>query len=117
MDRFVKAAPRDPGWVQAPGSAPKAGEKRKPGRPVESEETKRLRREEKEKEKEKGEETEVEGWRSKNTIRKKETEEHLRKAVSLLTDELLQSDSPEKVEKAKQIQELLDKDFKASIAP
>ena len=52
MDRFLKPASRDPGWVQAPGSAPKAGEKRKPGRPVESEETKRLRREEKEKGKE-----------------------------------------------------------------
>ena len=107
MDRFLKPASRDPGWVQAPGSAAKAGEKRKPGRPTESEEKKRLRREEKEKEKE----TVVEGEHRATKI-KNEKEEDLRKAVSILTDELLQSDSPEKVMKAKEIQELLYKDFK-----
>ena len=47
MDRFVKQASREANWVQAPGSARQTPAKRQPGRPQESEEKKRLRREEK----------------------------------------------------------------------
>jgi hypothetical protein len=103
MDRFVKQASREANWVQAPGSARQTPAKRQPGRPQESEEKKRLRREEKEAQ---TEEQVVEGTPTK---RRNEREESLRTAISLLADELLKSD-PEKAERAKQIQELLDGD-------
>ena len=102
MDRFVKQASREANWVQAPGPSRQTPAKRQPGRPHESEEKKRLRREEKEAQKE----TLVEGTPTK---RRNEKEEDLRTAISLLADELLKSD-PEKAERAKQIHELLCKD-------
>ena len=104
MDRFVKQASREANWVQAPGSARQTPAKRQPGRPQESEEKKRLRREEKEAQKEEQVEKE-----STPTKRRNEKEAGLRTAISLLADELLKSD-PEKAERAKQIQELLCKD-------
>ena len=94
MDRFVKQASREANWVQAPGSARQTPAKRQPGRPQESEEKKRLRREEKEAQKEEQVEKE-----STPTKRRNEKEGDLRTAISLLADELLKSD-PEKAERA-----------------
>jgi len=58
MERFLSPAKREENWVQAPGSADKPPDKRKPGRPPESDEKKEERREKKEAEKKESEKKE-----------------------------------------------------------
>ena len=45
MDRFCKRLKREDGWVQAPGAAVAPPVKRRPGRPPESDEKKKIRKE------------------------------------------------------------------------
>ena len=101
MDRCLKPAAREADWVQAPGSkSAVAPLKRKPGRPPDSEEKKRLRREEKEAQEEE-DRAEAE---AKDPYKKKrnEREDHLREALHLLCDEIKET-NPEKAERVREI--------------
>ena len=97
MHRFVKAAGREENWVQAPGSAI-TPMKRKPGRPPETEEKKRARREEKAKNEENNKEKEDNEEKGKKKGKDEDKEkESLRMAVILRADELEKS-APEKAQ-------------------
>ena len=114
MDRFLKAAAREEGWTQAPGVSLTPA-KRKPGRPPDTEEKKKLRWEKKEhdaatkgKTLEQQARERAQEYKERQLVKerkKNEDNEALRTAVGLLCG-ALKDQNPEEAAK---VQEILDK--------